>query len=464
MDQNTPKRRIFLRTLGCPKNEVDSSVMQRHLEQAGWEVVNDPDSADVEIINTCGFIEPTKVESLEAIWESVERKEDMDDGRRVIVTGCLAQRYGQALAGEIVGIDAVIGFDRPDLILQALNAAKTGAPACWIEKPGLDYRDDSISHVWPSDKPAPLSSYIKISDGCDNACRFCAIPLIRGRLRSRPKQAIVSEVASLVRAGTKEVILVAQDTTSWGLDKPGDGDLADLLYALNDIPANFWIRLMYAHPAFLSDRQIEAFRECDKMIPYLDMPLQHISDRMLAIMNRHITKAETQAKIDRLRAARPGMALRTTFIIGHPGETGADFDEMLEFAEANAFERMGAFPYSEEDSTPAARMEGKVPEDLTRERLSRLVEAFEYWSSEQSVDRLGSAVPCLMEQENDGVWQGRTVFDAPEIDGQVTVAEPLPSPGLYEVILEGAEGVDFHGRRNRSFAVANAQPVETSVE
>ncbi|GAB4313832.1 MAG: 30S ribosomal protein S12 methylthiotransferase RimO [Candidatus Zixiibacteriota bacterium] len=456
MDQNSLNRRIFLRTLGCPKNEVDSGVMQRHLEQAGWIIVDDPDQADVEIINTCGFIEPTKVESLEAIWEGVERKEERNDGRRLIVTGCLAQRYGQALASEIDGIDAIIGFDRPDLILQALDATGTGAPACWIEKPGLSYRDDSVSHLWPADRPAPISSYIKISDGCDNACRFCAIPLIRGRLRSRPKAAIVSEVASLVGAGTKEVILVAQDTTSYGLDQPEQGDLADLLYALNDIPANFWIRLMYAHPAFLTDRQIEAFRECEKLIPYLDMPLQHISDRMLGIMNRHITKAETQAKIDRLRSARPGMALRTTFIVGHPGETDADFEEMLEFAERNTFERMGAFPYSEEDSTPAARMDEKVPEALMRERLSRLVEAFEYWSSEQSVDRLGSAVPCLMEQEINGVWQGRTIFDAPEIDGQVTVTEPLPGPGIYEVILDDAEGVDFRGRRVRSFDIASA--------
>jgi ribosomal protein S12 methylthiotransferase len=464
MDQNAPKRRIFLRTLGCPKNEVDSAVLRRHLEAAGWEMVDQPESADVEIINTCGFIEPTKVESLEAIWESVDRKEDLQDGRRLIVTGCLAQRYGQQLAGEIEGIDAIVGFDRPDLILRALDASRTGAPACWIDKPGLDYRDDTVSHEWPAFTPAPLSSYIKISDGCDNACRFCAIPLIRGRLRSRPMASIVSEVTSLVRAGTKEVILVAQDTTSWGLDKPGEGDLADLLYALNDIPASFWIRLMYAHPAFLTDRQIEAFRECDKVVPYLDMPLQHISDRMLAIMNRHITKTETQRKIDHLRAARPGMALRTTFIIGHPGETDADFAELLDFAEASAFERLGAFPYSEEDSTPAARMDGKVSDELTRERLSLLIEAFEGWSAEQSVDRVGSIVPCLMEQEIDGIWQGRSIYDAPEIDGQVVVSEQLPGPGVYEVILDEAEGVDFKGRSARSFTVAPQLSFEVPVE
>ena len=446
MTSESPKRRVFVRTLGCPKNEVDGAVLQRHLEQAGWEVVSDPDGAEVEIVNTCGFIEPTKIESLDAIWEGIERKEQTEGARKLIVTGCLAQRYGQQLKQEISGIDAIVGFDSPELVVKALEATGTGAPACWIEKPGLTYRDDSITRVWPGDRPAPLSAYIKISDGCDNACRFCAIPLIRGRLRSRSSESIVAEVYSLVAAGTREVILVAQDTTSWGLDKPGYGDMADLLRSLDRIPGEFWIRWMYAHPAFLTERQIKAFGECEKIVPYLDMPLQHISDRMLGIMNRHISRDETQRKIDMLRAAKPGMALRTTFIMGHPGETDDDFATMLEFAERNAFERMGAFLYSEEESTPAARMEEKVPEHVARERMDTLLAAFEGWSSDQSVDRLGSTVGCLIERQNDGIWEGRSLFDAPEIDGQVFVNEGISAPGVYNLELIEAQGVDFTAR------------------
>jgi ribosomal protein S12 methylthiotransferase len=257
---------------------------------------------------------------------------------------------------------------------------------------------------------------------------------------------IVAEVSLLAEHGTREVILVAQDTTSWGIDLPGRPDLADLLQSLDHIGRDFWIRIMYAHPAFLTDRQIEAMAKSPKMVPYIDMPLQHISDRMLTIMNRHTTKAATQAKIDRLRAAKPGMALRTTFIVGHPGETEADFEELLEFAESNAFERMGAFPYSSEEGTPAARMAEVVADEIAHERIARLMDAYDRWSAEQSVDKIGQTIPCLMESQSDGVWEGRTIHDAPEIDGRITVTDSLPGPGVYDILIESAAGVDLMGR------------------
>ncbi len=446
MNSSAPKPRVFLRTLGCPKNEVDGSVLERNLRAAGCEIVDTPEAADVEIVNTCGFIEATKVESLDAIWEAVDRKAATGDGsRKIIVTGCLAQRYGHQLSEQIEQVDAVIGFDRPDLVLKAMQSSTNGAGACWVEKPGSVYREDQLAVIWDDAMPVPLSAYIKIADGCDNACRFCAIPLIRGRMRSRGMDAIGSEVRNLIARGTREVILVAQDTTSWGIDLGGEHDLADLLQSVNRIEGDFWIRLMYAHPAIITDRHIEALAECEKSVPYVDMPLQHVSDKMLNIMNRHTTRERTQARIDQLRAARPNMALRTTFIIGHPGETDADFEELLEFASANAFERMGAFPYSEEESTPSARMKDAVPESVTRERIERLMEAYDQWSADLSVDRLGEIVPCLLERRIGDEWEGRTIFDAPEIDGSVVVTGPVKQPGIYSVRLTDAMGIDFRG-------------------
>lgn len=419
--------------------------MIRHLELAGWTIVDDPALADAEIVNTCGFIEQTKVESLDAIWEAVDRKE-AGDGRRLIVTGCLAQRYPEQIASQIEGLDAIVGFNRPDLIEQALSAPiHAGAPACWVEKPDAVYREHTSSWTFDAAHPAPLSAYIKVGDGCNNACRFCAIPLIRGRLRSRTAKAITDEIRALVDHGTREVILVSQDTTSWGLDREDGSGLGDLLRQIDAIPGDFWIRVMYAHPAFLKPDQIHALGECGKIVPYLDMPLQHISDRMLRIMNRHTTRRETQDKIDALRRAIPGLALRTTFIIGHPGETKSDFTELLTFAQDNAFERLGGFIYSAEDGTPAARYRARVSPQIARRRLEQLTLAYDRWSSDQSVDRIGVQLRVLIESRTeDGQWEGRSVFDAPDIDGRVVIAADATSqPGFCEVIIERADGVDL---------------------
>ncbi len=421
--------------------------MVRHLEASGWTVVDDPEIADTEIVNTCGFIEQTKTESLDAIWEAVSRKRSGSD-RKLIVTGCLAQRYPKQIAAQIEGLDAVVGFNRPDLIESAMLAPKaTGAPACWVEKPDAVYREHTTSWVFDNAHPAPVSAYIKVGDGCDNACRFCAIPLIRGKLRSRTADAIVNEARALVEHGTRELILVSQDTTSWGLDR-GDGmGLAQLMGQLNAIPGEFWIRVMYAHPAFLTPDHIAALGECEKVVPYLDMPLQHISDRMLRIMNRHITRAATQTKIDALRRVRPDMAIRTTFIIGHPGETKSDFAELLSFCEANAFERMGGFIYSAEDGTPAARFRGQIRPRVARERLDQLTEAYDRWSAAQSVEKIGRTMRVLIESHNeDGTWEGRTTHDAPDIDGRVTVnPEAAGGTGFIDVFIDGADGVDLIG-------------------
>ena len=436
---------MYLRTLGCPKNEADGAAMIRHLELAGWTIVDDPALADAEIVNTCGFIEQTKTESLDAIWEAVGRKDPGSD-RRLIVTGCLAQRYSGQLASEIEGLDAVVGFNRPDLIEQALIAPKsTGAPACWVEKPDAVYREHPTTWVFDATHSAPISAYIKVGDGCDNACRFCAIPLIRGKLRSRTAEAIVNEARSLIDHGTREIILVSQDTTSWGLDRNDGMGLAQLLRQLDAIAGDFWIRIMYAHPAFLTHDHIAAIGDCEKIVPYLDMPLQHISDRMLRIMNRHTTRQETQDKIDALRRVRPRIALRTTFIIGHPGETKSDFAELLSFAEENAFERLGGFIYSAEEGTPAARYRARVRPRVARERLDLLNEAYDRWSSDHSVDRIGQSMRVLIENRTDeGEWEGRSMFDAPDIDGRVVLdSGAVGLPGFYDVTIERADGVDL---------------------
>lgn len=429
--------------------------MIRHLETAGWTIVDDPALADAEIVNTCGFIEQTKVESLEAIWEAVERK-GAGTGRRLVVTGCLAQRYPEQIAAQIEGLDAVVGFNRPDLLAEALTAPlREGPPACWVEKPDAVYREHTTSWTFNDAHPAPLSAYIKVGDGCDNACRFCAIPLIRGRLRSRTAKAITDEIRALVDHGTREVILVSQDTTSWGIDRNDGSGLGDLLTQTNAIPGDFWIRVMYAHPAFLKSEHINAIRDCEKIVPYLDMPLQHISDRMLRIMNRHTTRHETQSKINALRRARPEIALRTTFIIGHPGETNADFAELLAFAQENAFERLGGFVYSAEEGTPAARFRARVRPQIARERLEKLIDAHDRWSSGQSVDKIGSRMRVLVESRNEeGQWEGRSPFDAPDIDGRVVLAgDAVTRGGFHDVVIERADGVDLYA------VTLNANPV-----
>jgi len=444
--------RIFVRTLGCPKNEVDGAALVRHLEQQGWAVVDDPDAADAEIINTCGFIEAAKVESLEAVWEGVVRKQmaaGNGGSRKLIVTGCLAQRYPRQIAGEIPALDAVVGFNRPDLVTRALmTPAASDAPACWVEKPDMVYREQGAPWVFDADHPAPLSAYVKIGDGCNNACHFCVIPLIRGRLRSRSLDSIRDEVAALLGHGTREIILVSQDTTSWGTDFGNGSELGTLLETVNAVPGDFWIRVMYAHPAFLTERQIAVIGACEKIVPYLDMPLQHASDRMLRIMNRHTTRAETQLKIDELRRVRPDLALRTTFVVGHPGERAADFDELLAFAGDNVFERMGTFTYSAEEGTPATRLRGTVGTRVACERLARLTEAFDRWSATQSADKVGRTVPCLVERINeDGLWEGRSTHDAPQIDGRVVISgSGITAPGFYDVSITSAHGVDLTAR------------------
>jgi ribosomal protein S12 methylthiotransferase len=242
--------------------------------------------------------------------------------------------------------------------------------------------------------------------------------------------------------------MVSQDTTSWGADL-GDGvDLASLLRQIDTIPGEFWVRLMYAHPACLTDRHVAAIADCEKIVPYIDMPLQHISDRMLTIMNRHTTRAKTEERIRALRQARPDMALRTTFIVGHPGETDADFEELLDFAAETEFERMGVFSYSKEENTPAARMDEVVPESLSRERADRLSIAYDRWSSDQSLDKVGQTIPSLLEVSPEaGVWMGRTIHDAPEIDGSITVADHrITASGFYPLLVTEANGVDLAGQ------------------
>ncbi|HUU46520.1 MAG TPA: 30S ribosomal protein S12 methylthiotransferase RimO [Acidobacteriota bacterium] len=441
--------RLYIRTLGCPKNEADGAALIRYLEQAGWVVVDDPDDADVEIVNTCGFVEAAKAESIGAIWEGVDRKHAAPNGRRrLLVTGCLAQRYAKELSAEVPALDAIVGFDRPDLVARALDqTANSGSAVCWVEKPGATYREPAVGWSFDESHRAPLSAYIKIGDGCDNACRFCAIPLIRGRQRSRSAAAITNEIRNLVSHGTREVVLVSQDTTSWGRDLENGADLASLLRRIDSIPGEFWIRLMYAHPAFITDPLIEAFGACAGLVPYLDVPLQHASDRLLGIMNRGTTCADTEAKLDRLRKVRPDIALRTTFLVGHPGETDDDFEELMRFAADNAFERMGVFTYSEEEGTPSARLEGKVPENVASERAARLAGLFDTWAAEQSIDKIGSTIPCLLESRDaTGSWEGRSVHDAPEIDGRVVVTGgTIEGPGLYRMIVTDAHGVDLTG-------------------
>ncbi len=420
MPEGSP--RVALLTLGCAKNLVDSELIATRLADAGAEVVHTLDRCPVAIVNTCGFIQPAKEESIEVILDVAVRKED-GDLRTLIVTGCLSERYGAELEELLPEVDVLTGID------------PAGAAGAALAALGLKGPESAAAGCARSRRLTPAAwSYLRISHGCDNRCAYCAIPLIRGPLRSRPLDELVEEARRLAADGVRELNVIAQDTACYGVDLYGERRVHELLRELGRIEHLRRVRLLYAHPAHIYDEMIGAIAEEEKICPYLDVPLQHVSDGVLRAMGRGVTRAQVEELVRALRRRIPGVTLRTTFLTGFPGETEADFSGLLEFVREVRFERVGAFAYSREEGTRAAELPEQVPPEMAEQRRDELMAAQQDIAFELAAERIGERTEVLMEEGEplDGdLWPARSAQEAPDVDPLIYVHPPAPPPGRF---------------------------------
>lgn len=428
---------LYMMTLGCPKNRVDSEVMLGTLTHRGYQLVREPERADVIVVNTCAFIGPAKQESVDAILEMAEHKKS-GQCKTLVVTGCLSQRYGQELSQEMPEVDHFLGTSAYIQIGDLLAAE--AAPRQVIPDP--EYIHDART---PRINSLPTyTAYLKISEGCDNACAFCIIPKLRGAQRSRPIADIVEEAHALAGQGVAELNLVAQDLTAYGHDLPGKPRLHELIRALCQVDVR-WIRLHYAYPRVFPDELIAAIAEEPKVAKYLDMPLQHSSDKLLLSMKRGRNSQFLKDLLAKLRAAIPSLTLRTSLIAGLPGETEDDFEMLKEFVKAQRFERLGVFQYSDEEGTPAFDMPNKVPPEVIARRWRELMAIQKRINREQNRQWVGKQLEVLVEgpsEETEHLLVGRHQGQAPDIDGQVYINDGMAYPGEF-VTVEVTEAHDY---------------------
>jgi ribosomal protein S12 methylthiotransferase len=408
-------------SLGCPKNSIDSERMLGLLQLDGYELVSEPRGSDFVIVNTCGFIEAARDESFASIREMLELKR-RGETRGVIVTGCLAERQKEALLEEHPEIDHLVGvFGREQItkVADRLVGNLTEQRTVFQPAPARPLEDRGRLRITPRH-----FAYLKISEGCDRLCTFCAIPKMRGKHASKPIDEVLREAEELAADGVRELIVVAQDTTYYGMDLYGEPRLADVVRQLDQVDGIEWIRLMYLYPMYVSDELIETIAAARRVVPYVDLPLQHINDKMLKRMARRVTRRETEDLISRLRSQIESLTLRTTFITGFPGETEQEFGELLEFVERQRFEHLGAFTYSLENDTPAARLPDHVPETVKQDRRDRVMQAQQQIVFERNNSMVGRQVDVLIDAqvpEEENAWVGRTAGDAPDIDGVIYV-------------------------------------------
>ena len=424
------KLKVSLVSLGCPKNLVDSEVMLGHLPLDRYEIILDDSQADIIIVNTCAFINDAKEESVDTILEVSDYKEQ-GQCKLLVVAGCLPQRYQKVLKEQLPEVDLFIGTSEGPRIVelieqQLLNRVST-------EKVGIpDYLYD---HETPRVNSSPTySSYIKIAEGCSNHCSYCVIPQLRGKLRSRSIASVVEEAQHLTAQGVTEIVLIAQDITDFGADRDDGATLEKLLQELVKVDSIVWIRLLYAYPDGVSDELIELIATEDKICNYLDLPLQHIDDHLLTQMNRHLDETQTRHLVQRLRDRIPDLTLRTSFIVGFPGETNEQFNKLLRFVEEGHFERVGVFPYSREEGTVAAKLPGQVPARTKKSRLNKLMKAQARVSFNKNRALVGRTELVLVEgysDETDLLLKGRSARQAPEIDGQYLITSGIADVGEY---------------------------------
>ncbi len=446
-------KKVGFVSLGCPKNLVDSEVMMGQLKDAGYEITNSADDADTVVVNTCGFIESAKEESIEAILEATNLKEQ-GKAKKVVVAGCLVERYRDELVDELPEVDAFIGTNQLDKIVDATEKDKQDFNEIQLtpigNKTATYLYDEYTPRLRATDSH---TAFIKIAEGCDRPCAFCSIPSMRGSFRSRRFGSIMKEAQHLADQGVKELVLIAQDSSRYGEDLGDIDGLAILINELCKIEKIEWVRVMYTYPTHISDGFLKAIAENEKAVKYLDMPLQHASRNMLKAMKRGGTRESLQRLIKRVRDAVPEIAIRTTFIVGYPGETEEDFQELIKFIQNCKFDNVGVFTYSDEEGTPAFELGDKVPAEVAEERRKRLMEIQAEISRENNEEKVGKTYKVMFEgvsEESELLWQGRLEGQSQEIDGKVLINDApedfLPIHGkLVHVKITEAHNYDLVG-------------------
>jgi ribosomal protein S12 methylthiotransferase len=445
--------KVGMISLGCAKNLVDAEIMLGSVLQSGMEITADAGEADVLVVNTCAFIDSAKEESIEAILEAHQQRGlGKKPGQKLIVSGCMSQRFSRELRESMPEVDAFIGLDQVSelgaIVERVLKTENDRGHSFVTDRPTYIPNYDT-----PRFRLTPThSAYLKIAEGCNHPCSFCVIPQMRGRHRSRPPGSVLAEIRALVAEGVKEINLISQDTTYYGMDlwaekagprQPVDSSrgltLSALLREIQKIEGDFWVRLLYTHPAHWSDELIETIAECDRVARYIDMPLQHIEEGMLGRMRRETSRAHIEELIGRLRAGIPGVALRTTFIVGFPGETDEAFASLLEFIERTRFERLGVFKYSQEEGSRAAKMPGQIPARTKNERYRHAMTVQQRIAREIAAGRVGSELRLLVDQP----LIARTEADAPDVDARVILSEPAIVGEFTTRRITGSRGYDL---------------------
>ncbi len=447
--------KVSLISLGCPKNLVDSEVLLGHAAEDGFRIARDPEDADLAVVNTCGFIEAAREESVRTIREVGELKKS---GRLkgLVVVGCMSERFGEALREELPEVDAFLGLSDYSGVPALLRRLAEGRG----ERSAADVKGGNLKDA-SSDRTrlilTPRSyAYLRIGEGCDHACSFCAIPSIRGRQRSKPIEVCVAEAEGLASGGVRELVLVAEDSTAYGMDRGRKRTLPRLLEALSEVEGIEWIRVLYAYPHTVDRALIEQLRDNPKVVPYLDIPIQHISASMLRAMKRGVSSEQVRRILDRLRTEVESIAIRTTLLTGFPGESEEDFEELCAFVREFRFERLGVFPYSLEEGTGSFELPGRVPEDVAAERCERILELSRANIEARNAELVGRRLPVLVDgraesiPEGSGLGEGgsvgRTEADAPEIDCLVYFEDPIPSGTLVEAEITSSLGFDLVAR------------------
>ena len=436
-------KKIGIVSLGCPKNLVDSEIMLGMLSNANYEIINNKDDADILIVNTCGFIESAQQESINTILEMAEEKKRKCEV--LIVTGCMAERYKEKIFEQIPEVDAVLGTGNYKEIAQVIDLAYKGEKTISYGRlDDTDYLDEE--RIISSSKH---SVYLKISEGCDNRCTYCIIPYLRGKYRSRKIESLKKETEHLVKNGAKEIVLVAQDTTRYGIDLYGKKMLPELIQELSNVDGVEWIRLLYCYPEEIDDELIAEIASNPKVCKYLDIPIQHAADRILKLMGRRGNISEIRLALNKLRKSVKDIVIRTTMIVGFPDETEEDFEQLLSFVNEFKFDRLGVFTYSKEEGTPAAKMKNQIKKSIKQKRQKAILEQQNAISMEKNSNRVGKVYKAIVDGiADDGIfYYGRTYAEAPEIDGLIyfTSYEPLSLGSFVNVKILNAEEYDLIG-------------------
>jgi ribosomal protein S12 methylthiotransferase len=470
------KPKVGMISLGCAKNLVDAEVMLGSVLQHGMEITSRAEDADVLVINTCAFIDSAKEESIEAILEAHQQRGlNKRPDQKLIVSGCMSQRFARELHNELPEVDAFIGLDQIKELGQIVERILGKRPALNIQRSmfdvdssrlDVDFGDRDFDLAFTNKRPTYIpdydtprfrltpahSAYLKIAEGCNHPCSFCVIPQMRGKHRSRKPESVLAEIRALVGEGVREINLISQDTTYYGMDlweakagprQPVDSSrgltLAALLRDIQQIKGEFWVRLLYTHPAHWSDELIETIAECDKVARYIDIPLQHIDESMLGRMRRETSRTHIEDLIHKLRAGIPGVTLRTTFIVGFPGETDAEFETLLDFIRRSRFERLGIFKYSQEEGSLAARMPGQVPAKIKNARYRVAMAMQQSIAHDLACNKIGSELKVLVDQPHIARSEG----DAPDVDARVVLSEPAPVGEFIRRTVSGSRGYDL---------------------